>query len=340
MKYRRVVITRHGGPEVLQVVDEDVPEPQAGQVRVKILAAGVASTDVMLREVSMPGLDAPSPPYTPGKELVGVVDMLGDDVSSLEIGEMVAACLTGFGAYAEYICVAESELTPMPLGLDPAEAVSLVANYVVAYQVLHRAAQVTAGERVLVHGAAGGIGTALLQLGKLAELQMYGTASSGKQAFVEDMGAIAIDYSKEDFVLRVSDLTGEGVDVVCDSIGGSYVRRSYRCLRAGGRLVIFGAVSFAETGMLGILWNNMLLPKILNLIPNKKTALNYMMRGGAQVNSLPESYDQDLSKLFDLLVQEKIKPIVTRLSLAEAARAHELIGKADVRGKIVLMCNS
>jgi NADPH:quinone reductase-like Zn-dependent oxidoreductase len=342
MKYRQVIITRHGGPEVLQVVENEIPEPQMGQVRVKILAAGVAATDIMLRETNMPGLGAPSPPYSPGKELVGVVDKLGDGVSTLELGQTVAICLDQktFGAYAEFICVPANELVPVPSGLDPAEAVCLVANYVVAYQVLHRAAQVAAGERVLIHGAAGGIGTALLQLGQLAELKMYGTASTGKQELVANLGATPIDYKKEDFVERIFRLTGDGVDVVCDLIGGSNVPRSYKTLRPGGRLVVFGAVSFATDGMLKILWNNMVLPKILNFIPDKRATMNYMMRGGAKSHSRPEWYREDLSKLFDLLAQKKIEPIITRMELVEAARAHELIGKAFVKGKVVLMCNT
>jgi NADPH:quinone reductase-like Zn-dependent oxidoreductase len=340
MKYKRVVITRHGGPEVLQVVEDELPEPEASHVRVKILAAGIANTETMLRESNVPGLGAPSPPYSPGKELVGVVDKLGDGVSTLEVGQTVASCLTGFGAYSEYICAPEPEMTPVPSGLDPAEAVCLVANYAVAYQVLHRAARVAPGERVLIHGAAGGIGTALLQLGQLAGLEMYGTASTGKQEFVANLGAAPIDYKQEDFVERIFNLTGDGVDVVCDSIGGSYVRRSYKTLRPGGRLVVFGGVSFASEGVLAMLWNNMILTRILNVIPDKKATLNYIMRGGAKLHSRPEWYREDLSKLFDLLAQGKIKPIITRMELAEAARAHELIGKAAVSGKVVLMCNA
>ena len=339
MKYKCVVITRYGGPEVLQVVEDELPEPQTGQVRVKILASGIAATDTMLRQNNVPGLGAPSPPYTPGKELVGVVDKLGEGVSILEVGQTVASCLTGFGAYSEYICAPETEMTPVPPGLDPAEAVSLVANYVVAYQVLHRAARVAPGERVLIHGAAGGIGTALLQLGKLTEVEMYGTASSNKQELVASLGATPIDYRNEDFVQRIFSLTGDGVDVVCDSIGGSYVWRSYKTLRPGGRLVVFGGVAFAAEGMPNMLWGNLVLRPILNLIPDRRAALTYV-RGDTKKNSSPEGVREDLSKLFDLLAQKKIEPIVTRMPLVEAARAHELIGKAYVRGKIVLMCNT
>ena len=338
MKYKRIVITHHGGPEVLQVVEDVLPEPQSGQVRVRILTAGVANTDTMLRQSNVPGLGAPSPPYTPGKELVGVVDKLGPGVSNLEKGQTVASCLSGFGAYSEYICAPAAEMTPVPPGLDSAEAVSLVANYVVAYQVLHRAAQVAPGERVLIHGAAGGIGTALLQLGKLSELEMYGTASTSKQELVTSLGATPIDYKQEDFIERILNLTGDGVDVVCDSIGGSYVRRSYKTLRPKGRLVNFGGVAFAAEGMLKMLWNNLLLRPILNIIPDSRAALTYQ-RGDTRYNSSPESVEEDLSQLFDLLAQRQFEPIVTRMPLAEAAHAHELIETASVRGKLVLMCN-
>ena len=342
MKYKRVIITRHGGPEVLQVVEDELPEPQAGQVRVKILASGIAATDIMLRESNMPGLGAPSPPYSPGKELVGVVDKLGEGVSTAEVGQTVAICLgpTAFGAYSEFICVPANELVLAPSSLDPAEAVCLVANYVVAYQVLHRAARVVPGDRALIHGAAGGIGTALLQLGQLAELEMYGTASSAKHELVANLGATPIDYKVEDFVERILTLTGDGVDVVCDPIGGSNVRRSYKTLRPGGRLVVFGAVAYATDGILKILWNNYLLNPILNFIPDRKATMNYLMRGGAKSHSRPEWYREDLSTLFDLLAQKKIGPIVTRMPLVEAAGAHELIGNAAVKGKIVLMCNT
>lgn len=339
MNYKRVVITRLGGPEVLQIVEDELPEPQFGEVRVKILAAGVANTDIMLREKKIPGLGVPPVPYTPGKELVGIVDKLGEGVSTVELGQTVTATLaTAFGAYAEYICAPADEMVPVPPGLDPAEVVCLVANYVIAYQVLHRAAQVAPGQRVLIHGAAGGIGTALLQLGRLAELEMYGTASSGKHELVTNLGATPIDYKNEDFVERICDLTGDGVDVVFDVIGGSYVRRSYKTLRPGGLLINFGGVSFDSEGMLKMLWGNLILRNILNIIPDDKAAVTYY-RGRPNYSS-PEWCREDLSTLYDLLAQEKIKPVITCLPLEEAARAHDLIGNASVSGKIVLVCNT
>jgi NADPH2:quinone reductase len=175
MRHRRIVVSRYGGPDELRVVEEECPEPKPGEVRVRVLAAGVSLPDVMMREGIHP--ETPRLPFTPGWDLVGVVERLGDGVSGIEPGQTVAA-LPIIGAYAELVCLPQAKLVPVPAGLDPAEAVSLVLNYVTAYQMLHRSAKVTRGQRVLIHGAAGGVGTALLQLGRLAGLEMYGTCSS------------------------------------------------------------------------------------------------------------------------------------------------------------------
>jgi NADPH2:quinone reductase len=222
-KHRRVVVTRHGDPDVLQVVEEDLPEPRAGEVQVKVLAAGVSAYDLMFRRSgSLPG--TPRVPFTLGADVVGVASKLGEEVSTIELGQRVAGAtfsLDGLGGYTEFICLPASELVPVPQGLDPAEAVCLVANYLTAHQVLHRTAKIRSGECILVHGAAGGVGTALLELGKLAGLEMYGTASKHNHELVSALGATPIDYRTEDFVKRIRDLTGDGVDVVFDPIGGA-----------------------------------------------------------------------------------------------------------------------
>src|SRR5262249_44907381 len=149
----------------------------------------------------------------------------GDGLSGLEPGQIVAA-LPITGAYAEFICLPQHELVPVPSGLDAAEAVSLVLNYVTAYQLLHRSAKVKPGQRVLIHGAAGGVGSALLQLGRLARLEMYGTCSWRGASTVSDQGGIPIDYQQQDFVKEIHRLTSEGADVVFDSIGGTHIWRS------------------------------------------------------------------------------------------------------------------
>src|SRR5499427_3669954 len=242
MKHTRIIVAHYGGPDALQVIEEERPEPKAGEVRVRVLAAGVALPDVMAREGIHP--ETPPVPFTPGWDLVGVVDRLGEGVPGIEpsrvkSGETVAAMPIS-GAYAEFVCLPQRELVPVPAGLDPAEAVSLVLNYVTAYQMLHRSAKVEPGQRVLIHGAAGGVGSALMQLGRLAELEMYGTCSSRGASAVAELGALPIDYQHQDFVQEIDRLTSEGVDVVFDGIGGPHIWRSRRALRSGGKVVAYG----------------------------------------------------------------------------------------------------
>jgi NADPH:quinone reductase-like Zn-dependent oxidoreductase len=335
MKHHRVVVTQHGGPDVLQVVEEDIPEPQAGEVRVKVLAAGVSAYDLMFRRSgSLPG--TPRVPFTLGTDVVGVVDKLGEGASTVEPGQMVAGAtfsLDGLGGYTEFICLPESELVPVPAGVDPAEAVCAVANYLTAHMALHRVANVHSGERVLIHGAAGGVGTALLQLGKLAGLEMYGTASKYNHELVSTLGATPIDYRTEDFVERIRSLTGNGVDAVFDPIGGArQLWRSYRALRKGGRLVWFGVAAMKKKG-LRVIPLTMLTIALLKLIPSGKQSPLFPDLG--EDNTW---YRETLAELLGLLAEDKIKPVVAeRVPLVEAARAHELLERGGHAGKVVLV---
>ena len=240
MRHKRIVVARRGGPEVLELVEENVPEPGPGEVRVKVKAAGVSGYDVMLRSRSFPGF--PKVPYTPGEDVVGVVDELGAGVAGFELGQQVAGWTFGdAGGYAEYICRPAEHIVPVPAGLDPAETVALIVNYLTAHLAMYETARVCSGERILVHGAAGGVGSALVELGRLFGLEMYGTASKSNHALVSALGATPIDYRTEDFVERVRAMTGDGVDAVFDVIGGArQLWRSYRALRRGGRLVMLG----------------------------------------------------------------------------------------------------
>jgi NADPH2:quinone reductase len=208
----------------------------------------------MMREGIHP--ETPPLPFLPGWDLVGAVDRLGDGVSGIEPGQMVAAMPIS-GAYAEFVCLPQRELVPVPSGLDAAEAVSLVLNYVTAYQMLHRSARVRPGQRVLIHGAAGGVGSALLQLGRLAGLEMYGTCSSRGASAVADLGAIPIDYQHQDFVQEMHHLTPEGADVVFDGIGGPHIWRSREALRPGGRVVAYGLTASLCSGPLSICDSNL-----------------------------------------------------------------------------------
>jgi NADPH:quinone reductase len=338
MKNQRVVVTRPGGPEVLELIEEELPEPQAGQVRVKILAAGVAYADVGVRLGTYNVPESSQRPVSPGYDIVGVVDALGLGVSGISVGQPVAA-LTVVGGYARYLCLPVSELVPVPEGLDPAQGVCLVLNYVTAYQMLQRVAAVQAGDWILVHGAAGGVGTALLELGKLVGLQMLGTASAGKQDLVAQMGAVPINYQAEDFVARVKRVTGEGVASAYDPIGPENYARSYQALRPGGILVTYGSYAANQGGRSR--------PQVAAESLATRDRLAGQNEDGKRVEGYfiarlkaahPNWFRADLLALLDLLAQGKLYPLVAeRLPLSETRRAHELMDHAGVRGKIVLI---
>lgn len=335
----RVVVTRHGGPEVLQVLEENIPEPQAGESRVKVLAAGISGYDIMDRRYSFPG--GPAVPYTQGQDIVGVVDKLGEGVSNMETGQTVAAFTFGDGGgYSEYVCRPASQLVPIPAGMDPVKAVCLVANYLTANLAMHQTASVQSGERVLIHGAAGGVGTALLQLGKLEGLEMYGTASKYNHDLVSALGATPIDYRSEDFVRRVRSLTGGGVDAAFDPIGSAtQVWRSYRALCSGGRLVWFGMAATKDKG-LRIIPTTLMMQVLLGIFPGSKK-VPLMPDLGTYAKAHPDWYRQTLVELMDLLAAGKLKPVVAeRVPLVEAARAHELLDRGGYAGKFVLVASA
>jgi NADPH2:quinone reductase len=346
VKHTRIIVTYYGGPDALQVVEEECPEPKPGEVRVRVLAAGVSLPDLLMREGVHP--ETPPLPFTPGWDLIGVVDRLGTGIAGIDPGQIVAA-LPISGAYAEFVCLPPRELVPVPSGLDAAEAVSLVLNYVTAYQMLHRSAKVKPGQRALIHGAAGGVGSALLQLGRLAGLEQYGTCSSRGASVVTELGAIPIDYQHLDFVDEIHRLTGAGADVVFDGIGGTHIWRSRKALRPGGRVVAYGLTSSLRGGRLasgrsgrrhrfqGIRIFGL---SIVGgwLLPGWKRVVPYSIQWLKRLK--PALFRQDLIALFDLLQEQKIKPLIAqRFPLAEARQAHELLGKGGVTGKIVLVRN-
>ena len=350
---KRVVVDHYGGPEVLRMVEEDDPRPGPGEVRVRVLAAGVSFTDSQLRAGTyIPG--GPKPPFTPGYELVGVVEEVGPGCSRLREGDRIGA-LTVWGADADRVCLPEASAVEVPEDLDPAEVLSLVFTYMTAYQVLHRTGRAKRGETVLVHGAAGRVGTAALELGALAELRLFGTASARDRAAVERLGAVAIDYRNEDFVARVRELTGgEGVDVVLDSLGGPLSLRSFRALRPGGRLVVFGRYATLRDGHKNwpavIEWYVSVAAVWLwaTLSPRRR-AMKYQIqkfrdaaenRPGAVGGEprYPEWFQEDFRVLVEMLRRGEIHPVVAeRLPLSEARHAHELLDSTAGTGKLVLV---
>jgi NADPH:quinone reductase-like Zn-dependent oxidoreductase len=246
---RALVVTRHGGPDVLRIEDRPEPELGAGGVKVRVRAAGVNFADLMARVGVYP--DAPRPPTVLGYEFAGEVEAVGTEVEAVRPGDRVLGGCR-FGGYAEKVVVPAGNVLPVPEGWSWEEAAALPVNYATAYGVLLRYGSLRAGERVLVHAAAGGVGIAATRLAKLTGAEVFGTASPAKHGALRELGVDhPIDYRTRDFAAEVRRITGERrpLDLALDPVGGRSWRRSFGLLRPGGRLVCFGvsAVMGGET---------------------------------------------------------------------------------------------
>jgi NADPH:quinone reductase-like Zn-dependent oxidoreductase len=332
MSYKRIIIKEFGSPEVMEMVNESkLPEPKQGEVRVKVLKTSANFTDVMIRK----GLYfevKDKPPFSLGYDMVGIVDKTGKDVRQFKSGDKVAD-MTVIGAYAEYICLPEEKLIKVPDQVDVSEALSLILTYTTAYQMLHRIAKVAKGDHILIHGASGAVGTALLQLGKLQGLTMYGTASASKHDLVKKHGGIPIDYRNEDFVKRIHNLTINGVDAAFDAIGWKNFKKSFKALKPGGILVAYGFYN-AVMGKGGNIPLEYMKVQLLDILPNRKKTAFYTIGGIRKKH--PEWFKKDLHKLFMLLQNGDIKPeILGHYPLEKAKEVHQKIENGDINGKII-----
>ncbi len=339
--YHQILITEHGDADALQWVESaPLPVPGPGEVRVRVVAASASFTDIMVRKGIYSGVDAELP-YPPGYDMVGVVDALGPGVTGIKPGQRVAD-LTVWGAYTEYMLRPAEALVPVPDGLAADDAVVLVLSYLTAYQMLFRTADVKPEQVVLIHGASGAVGTALAQLGRVAGLKMYGTASTGKQDYVRALGVAPIDYQTEDFTARIMEQTdGAGVNVVFDAVGVDNFKRSYNVLAPGGVLVTYGLykASLSEDSRIGVAWPFVKMlwqMKWWDWFPeDDKRVTFYSIQ--SQREAEPDWFRDDLAALFELALEGNLDPqIWKRLPLRDAAEAHRLIESGAVRGKIVL----
>jgi NADPH:quinone reductase len=329
--YRAVMLTRKGGPkalDVLEVVDLPVTEPGPGQLRVRIRAAGVGSTDLMVLGGNY--LFAPKIPFVPGYEMAGVVDAVGPDVSGFQIGQRVAS-LTVHGGFGEMLVRDAADFLPIPDGVSDRDAAAVILNFVTAYQAIHRVGKAKAGQTALVTGAAGGVGIAALQLLRLAGVKTYGAASAGKHATLRSLGAVPIDYRAGRLDRLVRELEPGGVDLVLDGIGGPFIGACIGALRPHGHLVAYGFM--AGTGRLSAvgMFANIFLGSRLRGRRGSFYGITALYRKDR------EPFRQDLATVFSLLADKKIDPMITRsFPLLEVHRALELLASGTVEGKIVL----
>ncbi|MBR0822816.1 medium chain dehydrogenase/reductase family protein [Bradyrhizobium liaoningense] len=328
---RVVQVSRFGDPERLEVVDARPPTAGPGEVRVRVLASSLNYTEVLIRRHLYPQTMRLRPPFVMGYDVVGAIDQLGEGVHDFQIGDRVAD-MTVVGSNAEYRTLRANDVARVPVGVDAAEAATLILSWTTAHQLLHRVAQVQPGQRVLVHGAAGAVGQALLVLGRLAGLELWGTVRGEHMALVRDLGAIPIDYKHEDFT-RV--LPG-GFDVVVDGVGEDGYRRSYAALKPGGLLcaIGFSASVQAQRRMLPIVMEIARL-YLWRLLPDGKRARFYSVN--AMRARHPTWFKEDLEELFGLLAEGAIRPrIAERISFDEVADAHRRLEAGGLEGKLVL----
>jgi NADPH2:quinone reductase len=333
--YRAVMLTRKGGPkalDVLEVVELPVQEPGPGQLRVRVRAAGVGATDLMVLGGSY--LYAPKIPFVPGYELAGVVDAIGPGVLGFRIGQRVAS-LTVHDAFGEMLVRDAVHFLPIPDGVSDRDAAAVILNYVTAYQAIHRVGRAKAGQTALVTGAAGGVGTAALQLLRLAGVKTYGAASASKHATLRALGAVPIDYHAGRLDRLVRELEPGGVDLVLDGVGGPLIGPCIGALRPGGRLVAYGFM--AATGPLSTaaMFANIFVGSRLRGRCGTFYGITALYRRD------PKPLQEDLPKIFSLLADKKIDPMITRsFPLLEARNALALLSAGGVEGKIVLEASS
>jgi NADPH:quinone reductase-like Zn-dependent oxidoreductase len=339
MSWQHIRISRFGGPEVLELAEEPtIPNPGTGEVRIKVLAAGTGFTDSFIRRGRYPDFKGP-PPFTPGYELVGIVEKAGSDVVSPREGQIVAD-LCVVGGYAQYAIRPARFLVVVPDGVDAAEAACIPLAYLTAFQMLTRYRRIASGASVLVIGASGTVGTALLDLARYFGLRAIGTSSAANMAAVEGFGATAIDYRAGDFVEAVRGLTSGGVDAAFDAIGGEHFARSFACLAPGGLLVGYGAQTMAVgdstlvSAALGLarlrLWN------ALGSLFGGRHAVFYSIT--SRRSAYPDDFKADMATLFDLLHDRAIHPVVIdRLPLTAAREVHARIDAGGLGGKVVLL---
>jgi len=326
--YRAQMVMKKGGPEALQIVELPVEAPCPGQLRVRVRAAGVGSTDLMMLAGNY--RYAPKIPLVPGYEIAGVVEAIGAGVVSFEVGDRVAA-LTVYGGFAELLVREAEHFLPIPDGVSDRDAAAVILNYVTAWQMIYRVAKVQSGQTALVTGAAGGVGTAALQLLRLAGVKTFGAASARKHDLLRSLGATPIDYRTGPINRLTRALQPHGVDYVFDAIGGANIGPCIGALRQGGTLVGFGFLGASSILSQVAMFANIFLGARLRGRRGKFYGITMLYRKD------PKPLREDLQKIFSLLAANKIDPVIYgTYPLLEARKALEILAAGSVEGKIVL----
>ena len=325
--YRATLLSKKGDPTVLVPVELPLEAPSRGELRVRVVATGVGSTDVTMRRGMYPY--APKLPFVPGYESIGTVDAIGDGVTGFAVGDRVCALLV-HGGYAEYVTRAATAWVKVPEGLDAAEVVALVLNYMTAYQAIHRVAKLASGATALVTAAAGGCGQAFVQLLRAHGVRVIAAASPRSHAMLRELGAEPID--RDTPIAQVHALVPAGVDAAFDGVGGATLRACTSATRKGGTVVWYGFMG--ATTLPAVLRSYAHLFATARL-RGRRTAFYGIT---ARYRKDPAPFREDLPALFELLRSRAIRPrIALRLPLADAREANVRIEAGGVDGKIVLV---
>lgn len=340
---RAMVVRRYGPPEVFESGEVSDPQPKPGEVVIRVKAVGINFADLLQRMGLYPG--TPKPPFVPGLEIAGVVEKVAEggkqgETTSLKPGDAVAA-FTHFNAYAQWVSVPARNAYRLPAGMPFDDAAAIPVNYLTAYHSIFTMGNLQPGDRILIHGAAGGVGIAAVQLAKARGLVIFGTAGPAKQEYLRKIGVDhAIDYEKSDFVEVVRKFAADGIEMVMDPIGGKSFARSAKCLGSTGRLVVYGfSAAAGSDGKKSLVRGAMALAQTPRFHPLKMMSQNVAVIGVnlGRLQSRGALVRAEMDELFRMYGAGKIKPLVGKtFPLADAAAAHRYIHDRKNVGKVIL----
>ncbi len=339
---RAMVVRRYGPPEVFEYREVLDPQPAAGQVLLRARAVGVNFADLLQRMGIYPG--TPKPPFIPGFEVAGIVEQVSSSTqppaSDLAPGARVVALAT-FSAYAERVAVPAHLVFRLPDDVPFAEAAAIPVNYLTAYHSMFQMGNLQSGDRILIHGAAGGVGIAAVQLARARQLEIFGTAGPSKQDFLRQIGVDhPIDYTREDFQQAVRRIAPDGIEMVMDPIGGKSFAKSCDCLGPTGRLVVYGFSAAAGPEGKRSLWRGLKAlaqtPRFHPLVLMRRNISVIGVNLG-RMKGREALLRSQLEEIFRMYAAGQVKPVIGKtFPLEQAAEAHRYIHARQNIGKVVL----
>ncbi|MGL6262301.1 quinone oxidoreductase family protein [Vibrio sp. WXL103] len=329
------MVFANGAPHTLRLVQSDIPKPGPKEARVKIVIAGVGWADVMARRGGYPL--APRLPFVPGYDFAGIIDAVGDEAPELKVGDHVVGLNPSYGCYTQYLCITTDLLVRYPKHLDAAKVCALSLNYLTAHCMLFAKANVQPQQTILVHSAAGGVGSAVTQLAKHFGVKVIGSASSAKYGAVKELGARPIDSGCKDFVHQVYSYCPDGVDAAFDSVGGAHLYRTMRTVKKGGITVSYGFSGESFGGLFKMLTGVIQL-SLLNMLPNGKSVVFCALP--SEVDNNKTWYHETLADLINMLEKKDIDPVISDvIPLAQVHKAHQKLESGTSVGKILIRCS-